>query len=167
MPFPWSRHKSGGWRAQYARVARWHNRVTKIGRAKSRANDNDMEAEHDFVYAFFQTCYHLRDWLQHSGAVERAKLDDFFRDNKEMQVCRDICIGTKHLRVDKPSVDSSFNIGREYVPAEWPGDRPHINERWFIIAGDTKYDIFELADRCMELWKQFLKQHRLYRAAKQ
>lgn len=157
-----SRHKNQGWQGQLARVRRWYRRVQKIGMQMSQAVDT--EDEHDFVYAFFQNCFYFRDWLKNAGAVSTAELDAFFQRHKEMQVSRDICNGTKHYRVDHPSVDAHFSIGREYVPADWPGARPHINESWFIIAGDTKYDLFELADKCMTLWHDFLRQHGLLEA---
>ena len=73
-----------------------------------------------------------------------------------MQLCRDICNGLKHFRLSNASVDSHFAIGREYVPTDVLSERPHINETWFIIADGEKRDIFELADRCMNLWEQFV-----------
>lgn len=31
----------------------------------------------------------------------------------------------------------------------------------YIVSGDTKYDIFELADKCMNLWELFLRKNAL------
>ncbi len=120
-----------------------------------------MEGEYDFLYAFFQNCHYLRDWLIKADAVPREKLNEFYQANRELQICRDICNGTKHFDVTNPSVDPEFAIGREYVPANWPGKRPHVNETWFIIAGGHKYDLFELAHRCMRLWEAFLAENSL------
>lgn len=147
-------HKSGGWQGQYERVKRWHSLVQKIGGQQKKG---DTEQEHDFVYAFFQNCYHLRDWLQNSRAVAQSKLEDFFRQHEPMRVCQDVCNGTKHWRLDRAKVDAHFSIGREYVPANWPGNRPQLNASWFLICGSTKYDIFQLADTCMSLWDSFLR----------
>jgi hypothetical protein len=163
MGFGWSVHKNDGWRGQYRRLLRWHRLVHRIGRAKTETEDT--EREHDFLYAYFQNCYHLRDWLQNSGAVTPKALQEFFRLNEPMQVCRDICNGTKHWRIDHPSVDADFSMGREYVPAAWSGRRPHVNESWFIIAGKNKHDVFELADTSMALWDSFLKNNGLLPAA--
>jgi hypothetical protein len=156
-----SRHKNLGWQGQYERVKRWHRKVQEIGVRRKRADDT--EEEHDYIYAFFQNCYHLRDWLQNSGAVAQLPLQAFFRDNAPMQMCRDICNGTKHYEIDRPSVDSHFSVGREYVPASAPGNRPHVSESWFIICGAEKLDLFELADSCMHLWDGFLEDNNLLR----
>jgi len=153
-----SAHSSGGWRGQYERVLRWHRLVKRIGRAKT---DEDTEQEHDFLYAYFQNCYQLRDWLRNAGAVAPEALREFFRLNEPMGVCRDICNGTKHWQIDHASVDAHFSIGREYVPTDWPGERPHVNESWFIICGGSKYDVFQLADTCMALWGSFLRDYSL------
>jgi hypothetical protein len=134
-------------------VHRWHGRVQALGRR--RAAHGDMEAEHDFVYAFFQNCHHLRHWLEADGAASGAELDRFIGAHPELRLCRDICNGTKHLRLSRPSLDADFSIGREYVPAHGPGARPHVNETWFVIAGGEKRDLFELADRCLALWVSF------------
>jgi hypothetical protein len=155
----WSVHNNGGWKAQYERLRRWHRLVQRIGRAKRE--DADTEQEHDFLYAYFQNCYHLHDWLVNSGAVTPEKLQKFFYFNTPMGVCRDVCNGTKHWRIDRPSMDAQFSIGREYVPADWPSTRPQVNESWFIICGDGKYDVFELADTCMALWDSFLHENGL------
>jgi hypothetical protein len=154
-----SMHKSGGWRGQYDRVRRWHCLVQHIGRQRK---EGDTQQEHDFLYAFFQNCYHLRDWLKNSDTVRPATLAAFFRLNEPMLVCRDICNGTKHWQIDRPSIDADFSIGREYVPTGWPGDRPHANESWFIISGQSKYDVFQLADTCMALWESFLRDNNLF-----
>ena len=159
MGFGWSAHKNGGWRGQYQRLQRWHRLIHQIGRAKSQRKE--MEQEHDFLYAYFQNCYHLRDWLRNSNAVTAKALQEFFRLNEPMGVCRDICNGTKHWRIDHPSVDADFSMGREYVPADCSSERPHVNESWFIISGRNKYDLFELADTCMALWDSFLRDNGL------
>jgi hypothetical protein len=152
-------HKTGGWKSQYERMRRWHRLVHEIGRA--RKSIGDTEQEHDFIYAYFQNCYHLRDWLQNSSMATAEELREFFRLNEPMGVCRDICNGTKHWQIDRPSVDADFSIGREYVPANWPGERPHVNQSWFIVAGQSKHDIFQLADTCMALWDSFLQRKNL------
>jgi hypothetical protein len=140
-------------------MQRWYNRVQQIGIQKHQ--DEVAEYGLDCIYSFFQNCYHLRDWLEHSRVVSQKQLADFFRSHIEMQVCRDICNGTKHFNLTRPSVDAHFSIGREYIPANWPGSMPHFNGTWFIIAGSDKYDIFDLTHKCMAHWNTFLNDHGL------
>lgn len=148
-----SEHTGSGWRGQFARVLRWRDRLDALG-----ARDDFGLAPvvtFDYIYAFFQNCYHLRDWLRNSGAVKEDVLQQFMTGNVEMGVCRDIANGTKHLRITSPSVDAAPSIGREYHPVGWPGKRPGTTESYFILLehSDTRqvirYDLIDLADRCV------------------
>ena len=158
-------HISSGWKGQWARVQRWNVRLKKVAAAPG-----DSERYFDDVYAFFQNCYHLRDWLEKSGSVGADKLTTFFRDHYEMQLCRDICNGTKHFNLTNPSIDADFSMVREYVPENWPGDkqRGHVIVHEAIDKKNTKsrknfigFNLIELADRCVGLWSEFLKQNKL------
>ena len=54
-------------------MERWHCRALEaLDYSIDGLSDNDVI---DFLYAFFQAAYHLRDWLQKSGAATKADLD--------------------------------------------------------------------------------------------
>jgi len=49
------------WMAQFFRLTRWHERVSSL---KDKSENEQLNAfDFDAVIAFFQNCYHLRDWL--------------------------------------------------------------------------------------------------------
>jgi len=146
MGIGWSTHRNDGWRGQFDRTSRWYERA----RRAAAAGTPELE---DFVFAFFQNCYHLREWMLQTGEASHRELADFFAQHAELRLCRDICNGTKHLNLDSASVDANFSIGREYAPSE-PG-----HARLFVIA-NAKYDLLDLATRCMELWRQFAERPR-------
>lgn len=147
-----SAHKNEGWRGQLARTKRWHQRLVELRRRSGRQVSLE---ELDFVYAFFQNVCYLREWLQKSGEVAQKEIDDFISQNRLLGVCRDIANGTKHFTVTRPSIDADFSILREYEPGTRRGDPP--GHRWLVIT-DAKYDLFDLADKCMALWEDFLAQ---------
>jgi hypothetical protein len=158
-------HKSSGWKGQWSRTKRWQKRL-KI----TAATCQDEDEFFDHVYAFFQNCYHLRDWLKASGVVSGQKLSDFFSVHREMRLCRDICNGTKHFDLTQPGIDANFSLVREYVPENWPGDkqRGHVIVHEATDKNDPKsrkdfygFNLIELADKCVNLWSQFLKQNNL------
>lgn len=145
-----SAHKTGGWEAQLDRVWRWHERL-----AESCADPTSSPEERvDFLLAFFQNCYALRDWLKNDAAVSNNELDVVMQDNQCLRVCRDIANGSKHLKIDRPSVDPGFSIGREYC-----GDR--TPERWFVIVGNDFVDALALSNECLDAWRTFLRGHGL------
>src|ERR1041384_6786560 len=104
-------HTVQGWQGQFERMTRWAKRVETI--SAERQQKGDLHSQQDYIYAFFQNCYHLRDWLLKSRVVAKTDLDDLFRQHVELQICRDVCNGTKHMEIDRASVDAHFSIYRE------------------------------------------------------
>lgn len=156
-----SEHSGSGWKGQLARVARWHERVQSLG-ARDDLSITPITA-FDYLYAFFQNCYHLRDWLKNSGTLSESDLQSFMTDNEAMAVCRDIANGTKHLRITTPSIDANPAFGREYHPAGWPGKRPGTSESYFVLLEDrttkaeSRFDLQDLAARCLAEWEHLLR----------
>ncbi|MGL4577154.1 MAG: hypothetical protein ACRCV9_20375 [Burkholderiaceae bacterium] len=150
-----------GWRDQYHAVLRWHERV------RQAANGTTSPDELDFLLAFFTNCFSLRDWLLASKAVEQASIEEFFRSNVQMRLCRDIANGFKHMELRQPSVDATFSLQNEYVPKNWPGRYAYPNGKWVICADDEtdwyQFGLVELADQCVEIWRDFLVQRGLLR----
>ena len=155
-----SEHLAAGWRGQYDRVLRWHSRVTSLG-SRDDATISPTTA-FDYLYAFFQNCYHLRDWLENDGAISDRRLQSFMTGNVELAVCRDIANGTKHFRIQSPSIDSTPAIVREYHPVGWPGKRPGTSESYAVILEDRRskvellFDLQDLANRCVSSWRGLL-----------
>jgi hypothetical protein len=156
-----SEHSGSGWQGQLARVARWHERVQGLG-----SRDDLMISPitaFDYLYAFFQNCYHLRDWLKNSGALSESDLQRFMTDNMAMAVCRDIANGTKHLKITSPTMDANPAFGREYHPPRWPGKRPGTSESYFVLIEDpangtvSRFDLQDLAGRCLAEWEVLLR----------
>ena len=137
-----------GWAGQYRRMLRWRDRLLEV------YEGDDGDTIYDFTYAFFQSCYHHRDWLKSDNAATKKELDTLFASSIELQLCRDICNATKHLKYNNPSVDQSPKIGREWDPwkKKWHG--------WYLYS-DERRPISDLAYRCVEIWDQFLIDKRL------
>jgi hypothetical protein len=157
-----SRYKSLGWRGQLAKTKRWYERILHIGQQQCTKDDVfETDRDFDYIFAFFLNCYRLRDWLHCSDEVSeesKRNLKELFDNSVELQICRDICNGSKHCNLNKKkvSIDAEFSLIREYVPSECLGKRPRLNEDWIVVAGQHKYDLFELADKCWQTWQEFL-----------
>ena len=144
MGLGWSVHKNDGWRGQFERVHRWRIRLLEATRSKSP----DLE---DFAYAFFQNCYHLREWIEKTSSCPQSELDALMATSAPLRLCRDIANGTKHRTLQHASVDTDFSIGREYAPDEPAG------YRLFLIA-DDKYDLIDLSRMCISAWTVFIEE---------
>lgn len=145
-------YRHGGWRGQLDRVRRWHQRIQRLRPAAPKDELDSFIL--DYVYAFFQNCNHLADWISKDAPDKREAVERLVAATPEFQICRDIANATKHLDLDRPPrVASGFADGIEYVP--WSGGAVEP----FVIAGGTKYRLSELVDRCLEAWERFAREH--------
>lgn len=153
--FPPSSYDFEEWFTQFERMHRWYKRI-KDHQNAAIGGGLSSEAE-DCIYAFFQNCYHLRDWVIKSNVVPQKEVEQLIKSNIELQICRDICNGTKHMTLKHPSVGAEFSTYREY---DWlwsgPGKGSKGGTTFRIYIAGEKYDLFDLADKCMKLWTQFL-----------
>ncbi len=146
-----------GWEVQLRRVERWHQRAMRV------LDPNDGvagEEATDFLYAFFQSAYHIRDWLQNSGAASKASLDALMSANHSLQLCRDVCNGSKHFALD-PRRGKTDHIGlmREYVPPQVGQSTGSSRPRLLVFESrdggiEFKY-IDELIAECLATWQGF------------
>ncbi len=105
------------------------------------------------------------------------QLDQFFKTNIEMQICRDICNESKHCSLENPSIGvkipntnkksaeglAGVCIVKEYDPFQkvLKNTNPIKNIKYVVLAGGKKYDVFELADKCLKLWEDFFQENDL------
>jgi hypothetical protein len=144
---PWSLHKSPGWQGQYDRMLRWHRRL------HSARQPDEVE---DYLYAFFVTCAHVRDWLLATKAVPQRDLEAFC-SREDFRLCQDFCNATKHFSLSDPKQGREFSLAREYVGAgrgRFGGDTTLT-----LLSRGKQHDAFDLADRCVDQWRGFLRTH--------
>jgi hypothetical protein len=143
---PWSWHDAAGWPGQLARTRRWLARV--------RTTQDAVEAT-DFLFAFFQSCYSLRDWLPPS--FKRGRVLHLFNTNAELRLCRDLANMTKHRALKgRTGTGRQPSIAREYADEGrgWLG-----GDSWLVVLSrGQKIDALELADRCLRLVQGFVEQ---------
>jgi hypothetical protein len=89
---------SGGYREQLDRVRRFLERIE--GRHRSHVEFKD------FMWSFFQHCWHLIDWLQHDAAASEAQKQGVkakVHASALLALCRDLCNGTRHTALKPPA----------------------------------------------------------------
>lgn len=138
-------------------MERWHRRALEA-LISDQIGHGDGE---DFVYAFCQSAYHLRDWLQESGAASQAELDALMKATPALKLCRDICNGSKHFRLDSNRTETDhIGLMREYVPPIGSTDTSgNSRPRIFVFEGqDGAIEMVEIRDlmrECVEAWSRF------------
>jgi hypothetical protein len=145
-----------GWPGQLARVERWHARAIRLLDPACRASEEDIV---DFLYAFFQSAYHLRDWIVKGGSASNAELKKLFADNRCLELCSDVCNASKHLVLDSRHATARIGLMREYVPP-LPGDSASGTRPTLLAFQDRDgyvefVPIGELLNDCMTVWRDF------------
>lgn len=145
-------HKYRGWNGQYNRMLRWFDKFKKTNPANFE--NPQIDDQHDMVYACFQNIFYMKDWLHFDAAISKEDLNEFVNRNLELQICRDICNGTKHLDLTNASVDDDFTIIREYnhFYKVLEQDEYHL----IILTGGHKFELKDLAWKCINLWNEFI-----------
>jgi len=130
-----------------------------------------MQASKDIVYAFFQNCHHLKDWLQHDPVLsnthpdikgKKGKLEDFRNKRKCLQICGNLCNCSKHmeLTIKHPEeFPTKIGPGHGYT-IERDGDKLLAKHYGYKVEWNgCEKDALELVKECIEAWDEFLKQN--------
>lgn len=141
---------------QYKRMLRWYQRFNNIGLGREHNMDSDNYK--DEVYAFFISCYHLKDWIANDkeSGISRDAVEQFVHGNEYLKIAGDICNGVKHLKLDKPK---GATMGERYFSLSVGIGEPIVKVKYNINADDMIYDALVVATKSVELWKLFLSSH--------
>lgn len=142
---------------QYYRTKRWHSQLNNI----RKVNDpEDPDIQIDIIYAFFMNCFHLKDWLIGSG-IDKNEVYNFMNQHTELLICRDLCNAAKHLYLTKSSTENVFGNGATIHKSYNPYSDSLKNYNFIVNSDNETFEVFELADKCLKLWKGFLEDNKL------
>ena len=111
----------------------------------------------DLAEAFFNQCYHLKDWIKKDPAVgPRVDVEAYIRNVGALRIVADYCNSLKHAGLDQKS-RSGGQV--ENVLTHLKMD---ITPRGFvssaqveIILGGKRYNAYKLATDCVAAWRTF------------
>ena len=139
---------SNGWIGQLQRMERFMVRAKK-------AKDEDDSL--DFSIAFFQACYHLREWIptfeQIDDTVWSSHWESFIQKHICMKYCRDLCNISKHMTINKSSITANIVITRDFVD---DGSELGLFKGWILHIDNKHINLFRLMDDCFEAWRDFI-----------
>jgi hypothetical protein len=143
-------------REQFERLVRNYQRLAQIERGRK----HDMPSEHyrDDVYSFFLNCYHLKDWLINDldFPATSAEIESYINAHQELQLCADIRNAHKHLQLKKPRSAENPSVGGQQIHLTLGPEEPAIKIKFTIDTASGPRDAFDLATKCLELWRQFI-----------
>jgi hypothetical protein len=140
---------------QFYRLARAHRRLKRM--VEGRAHDMESDDYRDEIFGFFLNCHILKDWLKKDkGFSASDKVEDYINSNEELQISADICNGHKHFGLDKePRSTEQPSVGGHIFDVKL-GQDVTIKVTFTIDTVSGPRDGFELATKCVDLWKTFI-----------
>lgn len=133
------------WTDQWARVQRWHARL----RAASEGRIHDVASANyeDEMYAFFESCHHLKEWLKNDPAKPLTRpqdVEDLIDTVDALRWCADIANGSKHLIADRwPRVDPKTGVAHRRFAMEL-GDPPSVSVQYTIAGAGQVWNALQL-----------------------
>lgn len=158
------------YKEQYNRVMRYYNRI------KTRTNDTQKEYEDD-LYAFFQNCWHLKDWLKNDPniTVPDQTIEDYANNTFHLKICADLGNRTKHLKLTRKRFDADFNgnsvkahlpIGVAYASDPPPAGSEDLTgwieyEYYINVDNNSKLKALDVAEKAIGEWDAFFVTHNI------
>ena len=139
-------------------MIRWYEKFKEIVQKNHHPSIiYNLDEFYDIIYAFFQNCYHLKDWLKNDKklSVTNDAVEDYINNTVCLSICADICNGSKHLTLIKsrsgvkPEAEKYTIVSRNKVT------------KIFFTIGTTmgSIDAFDLATTCVYKWRNFIDMH--------
>ena len=125
-----------------------------------RVHNQESDAYHDELYAFFLNCYHLKDWLQHDRSVASVvrDIEDYINRSESLSVCADLANASKHLKLTRARVDTDTAVARRHFSLGVGTKETTLAIRYEVDAAGKTYDGFELSTECVTDWEKYLKE---------
>jgi hypothetical protein len=152
------------WRDQWDRVQRWYERFRST--AEGRPHHMDSLNYEDEMYAFFESCFHFKDWLKNDPNPPLSRpqdAEDLVNSCEPLRWCADVANGSKHLVASRrPRVDPAAGLGqRNYSIQLGNMTATTISAQYVIVGAGHTWDAIELAGACLSAWEQFLRSKEL------
>lgn len=150
----------GPYVVQLARTYRFFDRARAARQFDLRTEPKRLNDLEDNLWAFFQNCWHIKDWIRYDAGLEQATRDEIWdevRKNHTLQIVADIANGTKHFELERPWTQT------ELAPIQvtrTPDGRWTIKHRIRLEDG-TEVAAIHLAEQAMDEWQAILKGHDL------
>lgn len=149
-----------GYLQQLARAYRFFDRYRKAMTYKKGVSGDAFNDLEDFLWSFFQNCWHVKDWLRHDPTVPakvKAAAVAAAEANRDLQVAADLANDSKH-----------FNLTRERVGARDAAiqfhdgpDRSTTIVHLIALADGTESPAVLAGQRAIDAWREILKAHGL------
>ncbi len=147
------------WREQWDRMLRYRERVRVATQTYTTGGSTDDRR--DDVLAFFQNCYHLKDWLKNDPATRllvKGGVEQLIKNSDELKIVADLTNGAKHLDLSAgpfppKTGDPSTALTRTDVNILIGAGGRHT---FYVSSKGKQYEALSLADEALRQWTKYL-----------
>lgn len=112
------------------------------------------------LYAFFEICYHLKDWIKFGPEYDPShNVEHFVNKSTPLSICTDICNKLKHRiltnKLRSKSLPSVFQITSVISISTISGHSTVKISEATIETERGKECAFQLAEDCMNEWMRY------------
>ena len=136
-------------REQFERVRRWLSRI--------EAPEGPSVEYDDFLWAFFQNGWHLKDWIRNDASIlfeVRCRIVEAAEASECLKVCADLANRTKHVTLTfkrRDAAVTSRNI-TVFIGSDRPSESTHI----ITLDDGSKLVAQQLAKDIVAEWENIL-----------
>jgi len=161
----------GGYKEQYHRVLRYLEKVKNQNRGALEYSDD--------IWAFFQNCWHLKDWIKNDPAISnniRNKIEKETKKFDSLMICADLANRSKHLELtfsirkdaNITGIDSNIHTApciiylNEETDSLKPQEKGYVEHPFYIETSDgKKMDGLSVALQSVDDWGKILHKYSL------
>lgn len=145
------------WKEQWDRVHRWYARI--------KVQDRCRQEYEDDLWAFFQNCWHMKDWLINDPilGLNKKTVTKEAHALIPLTICADLANGSKHLKLKPDAARRNAAMsGRDIhvrIHTHFRGkkQRARVRVRWdyrVTYCGQRKKKALALASEAIDAWEE-------------
>lgn len=152
---------ASGYREQYERANRYLRRLIDLQNGIVHVTDSESYA--DDLHAFYQNCYHLKDWIKNDPSCRAwSDVEAYVTSDRWLSMCADLCNAQKHLvlnrhRSTESPAPAGGNISLLINDGLGGQEKVQISISYKISTSSGALDALEVANRSMQAWAAFLR----------
>lgn len=142
---------------QLARAYRFLDRYKGLVRTKRGLPGADFNDLEDSLWAFFQNCWHVKDWLKHDPTVRedlKRRLLLVAESSQPLKIAADLANGSKHFKLTNARTRARDRAIQLIEHFDGTMSTVHMIE----LADGSSVTALQAAEQAMDAWKSLFRE---------
>ncbi len=153
---------------QLGRAHRWLKRLEDASSHTNDINDPVPTEKHeeyeDFLYAFFQNCWHLKDWILSDAGAPKGLREAVRKMDEQstivpLMLCSSVANGSKHLRSGRDPKRRAKTVGEILIDIDPKGDSQTFYTYKVVDDNGTSHEAIALARQALDEWEKIIRKN--------